>query len=136
MGDFFNHWLTRNVITVLGFALLAWVVWSGSHHERWQRAWRRFRSDRVGIISLAIVALYLAIGALEVAGALGLVLPAVTGIAPVLVPLAAVGLVLVMVGAVVVHLRRGDGLAGAAPAIVLGLLAVFVAWGRFGAYAF
>ena len=77
-----------------------------------------------------------AIGALEVAGARGLVLPAVTGIAPVLVPLAAVGLVLVMVGAVVVHLRRGDGLAGAAPAIVLGLLAVFVAWGRFGAYAF
>ena len=77
-----------------------------------------------------------AIGALEVLGALGLVLPALTGIAPVLVAVAATGLALTMAGAVVVHLRRGDGAAGAAPSAVLGLLAVVVAIGRFGPAAF
>jgi len=77
-----------------------------------------------------------AIGALEVLGAIGLVLPALTKIAPVLVPLAATGLVLTMAGAVVVHLRRGDGFGAAVPSLVLGLLSLFVAWGRFGAYAF
>ena len=45
------------------------------------------------------------IGFVEVLGAAGLILPAVTHIAPILVPLAAVGLVLVMVGAAIVHAR-------------------------------
>jgi hypothetical protein len=76
-----------------------------------------------------------AIGGLELAAAVGLVLPAATGIAPVLVPLAAVGLCLLMVGAAVVHVRRGE-----VPfvAVIAGLFAVsaFVAWGRFGPYAF
>lgn len=76
-----------------------------------------------------------AIGAAEVAGALGLVLPALLTIAPVLVPVAAAALAVVMAGAVVVHLRRKEASAVVAP-LVLGLLAVFVAWGRFGPYAF
>lgn len=75
-----------------------------------------------------------AVGALEILGALGLVLPGLTGIAPVLVPLAAVGLCLMMIGAIVVHVRMGDSLAHAAPAIILALLCAFVAWGRFGPY--
>lgn len=75
------------------------------------------------------------IGALEVLGAIGLVLPGVTGIAPILVPLAATGLALLMIGAIVVHARRGE--TQAIPVnVVLLLLAVFVAWGRFGPYAF
>jgi uncharacterized membrane protein len=77
-----------------------------------------------------------AIGAVEVLGALGLILPAVTGIAPVLVPLAAAGLAIVMVLAAIMHLRRGDGAAAVVPNIVLFALDVFVAWGRFGPYAF
>ena len=77
-----------------------------------------------------------AIGAVEVLGAVGLILPAVTGIAPILVPLAATGLAITMVLAAIMHLRRGDGLASIVPAVVLGLLCCFVAWGRFGAYAF
>lgn len=76
------------------------------------------------------------IGIVEVLGALGLVLPALFDIAPVLVPVAAIGLAAVMLGAVVVHLRRGEGIGAAAPALVLALLAGFVAWGRLGAYAF
>ncbi|MER7071368.1 DoxX family protein [Terrabacter sp. NPDC000476] len=75
------------------------------------------------------------IGVLEVLAAVGLVLPALTGVAPVLVPLAATGLVLVMVGAIVTHARRGE-----TPMIVVNVvllvLAAIVAWGRFGPYAF
>src|ERR1700761_5819114 len=39
------------------------------------------------------------IGAVEILGALGLILPAVTHVAPILVPLAAIGLIFVMAGA-------------------------------------
>ena len=71
------------------------------------------------------------IGALEVLGAVGLVLPAVTGIAPILSPLAAVGLALVMAAAAVVHVRRKET---PVPPIVLGVLALAVAVLRFGPY--
>ncbi|GAB1819459.1 DoxX family protein [Herbidospora sp. RD11066] len=74
-----------------------------------------------------------AIGAIEAVGALGLILPGVTGIAPVLVPLAATGLAIAMLGAVIVHVRRSE-IPQAAPAIVLLVLSAFVAWGRFGPY--
>ena len=53
-------------------------------------------------------ALVRAIGVLEVLGAVGLVLPPLTGIAPGLALVAAVGLLLVQVGGTVVHLRRGE----------------------------
>jgi len=48
------------------------------------------------------------IGAVEVAGALGLVLPWVTGIAVVLTPAAAIGLVLLQLGAARFHGRRKE----------------------------
>ncbi|MHA6779780.1 DoxX family protein [Pseudonocardia saturnea] len=76
-----------------------------------------------------------AIGALEVLAAVGLVLPAVTGVAPVLVPLAAVGIGLLMIGAAVVHVRR-DEVPFVGVLAVLLAAAAFVAWGRFGPYAF
>lgn len=75
-----------------------------------------------------------AIGLIEVLGAVGLILPGLTGIAPILVPLAATGLALAMLGAIVVHVRRGDGAGAAVPPLVIALLCVFVAWGRFGPY--
>ncbi|MFD9502954.1 DoxX family protein [Streptomyces sp. NPDC060035] len=75
------------------------------------------------------------IGALEVLGALGLILPAAFDVAPVLVGCAAVGLVVIMLGAAVLHSRRRE--AQAIPAnLVLLVLAAVVAWGRFGPYAF
>jgi uncharacterized membrane protein len=76
-----------------------------------------------------------AIGVVEVLGALGLVLPAMVNIAPVLVPWAAVGIAVTMLGAAVVHLRRGEAKALPANLVIL-LLAVVVAWGRFGTHAF
>jgi uncharacterized membrane protein YphA (DoxX/SURF4 family) len=69
------------------------------------------------------------IGALEVLGAIGVVLPALTGILPWLTPLAALGLVLLMAGAVYTHLRREEGSAVVPPAVLL-LLAALVAVGR------
>ena len=48
------------------------------------------------------------IGGVEVAGALGLILPWLTGIAPILTPAAAVGLALLQVGAAVFHGRRAE----------------------------
>jgi uncharacterized membrane protein YphA (DoxX/SURF4 family) len=75
------------------------------------------------------------IGSLEILGAAGLILPAATGIATWLTPLAAVCLAVTMVGAVVVHLRRKETNQIGMP-IVLGIIAVVIAWGRFGPYSF
>ncbi len=72
------------------------------------------------------------IGALEILGALGLVLPVLQHIAPVLPPLAACGLVVLQLVAIIVHLRRGER--AIVPNIVLLLLALFVALARFGAF--
>lgn len=69
------------------------------------------------------------IGILEILGAIGLILPAVTGILPWLTPLAAIGLALTMVGAIIVHIRRGE-YQSILINVVLLLLALFVAYGR------
>ena len=69
------------------------------------------------------------IGVCEVLGALGLILPGLLRIRPGLTPLAAAGLVIIMIGATVVSFL-GDGFATAMPALVVGLLAAFVAYGR------
>lgn len=73
------------------------------------------------------------IGAIEILGAIGLIVPVLTGILPVLTPLAAVGLALVQVGAIIVHLRRGE-FKGLPMNVVLLLLAAFVAVVRFLGY--
>jgi DoxX-like family len=49
-----------------------------------------------------------AIGAAEVAGAIGLIAPAATGIMPVLTPIAGAALSVLMSGAAVVHLQRDE----------------------------
>ncbi len=64
------------------------------------------------------------IGLAEVIGALGLVLPVLTGIAPVLSPIAGIALAVLMIGAVVTHVRRAEPFA---PALVLALLAAAAA---------
>lgn len=69
------------------------------------------------------------LGAVEILGALGLILPGLTRIQTGLTPLAASGLVIIMIGAVVVTIRT----MGIGPAIfpfVVGIIAAWVAWGR------
>lgn len=69
------------------------------------------------------------VGAIELLGGLGLVLPALTGIAPVLTLLAAIGLAIVMVAAIAVHVRLKDPVGQIAPALVLLLLLLLCIWG-------
>ncbi|AFZ68946.1 DoxX family protein [Deinococcus peraridilitoris] len=69
------------------------------------------------------------IGLAEVAGALGLILPALTPIRPNLTPLAALGLVAVMLLASAFYLTRGEGMM-VPMNLVLAALASFAAWGR------
>ncbi len=71
------------------------------------------------------------IGMIEVFGAIGLILPAATGILPILTPIAAVGLALTMVGALVTHIRRKDGMGETLPSVMMLLMSLFVAYGRF-----
>ena len=70
------------------------------------------------------------IGSLEILGAIGLILPAVTGILPWLTPVAAAGLALTMVGAMITHGRRGEYSSIGANLVLL-VLALFVVYGRF-----
>jgi hypothetical protein len=69
------------------------------------------------------------LGVSEVLGAVGLILPGLFGIRPGLTPLAAAGLVLIMIGATVITMATmGVGLA--LIPLLVGLLAAFVAYGR------
>ncbi|TWP50154.1 DoxX family protein [Lentzea tibetensis] len=69
------------------------------------------------------------VAALELAGAAGLILPRITGIAEPLTPAAAIGLAVVMVGAAISHSRLREPGAVAANLVLLALC-VFVAFGR------
>jgi DoxX-like family len=62
----------------------------------------------MGWIDTLPLRLVRAIGVLEVLGALGLILPPLTGIAPALALAAAIGFVLIQVGAISLHLSRGE----------------------------
>jgi hypothetical protein len=60
-----------------------------------------------------------AIGTVEVLGAIGLILPPLTGIASGLAFAAAIGFVLLQIGAIRVHLSRGDRQIGLNIALIL-----------------
>ena len=75
------------------------------------------------------------LGGAEFLGAIGLLAPALTGIAPILTPLAASGLAVITMGAMVVHLRRRE-YPMALMGMMLAAMSVFVAWGRFGPESF
>jgi hypothetical protein len=76
------------------------------------------------------VALVRFIGVVELAGALGMILPILTGILPWLTPLAAIGFVIIQILAIGMHARRGETAKTVALNLVLLALSVFVAWGR------
>ncbi|WP_375001341.1 DoxX family protein [Aeromicrobium sp. CTD01-1L150] len=81
------------------------------------------------------LALIRVVGILEVVAAVGLLLPPLLDVAPALAWLAAAGLAVIMAGAVVLHARRSEW-----PNVIvnlgLGLVAVFVVWGRTGPHPF
>lgn len=67
------------------------------------------------------------IGAAEVAGAVGLIVPAATDLAPILTPVAATALTVLMGGAVMTHAQRGESVM---PAAILAVLSAAVAAAR------
>lgn len=69
------------------------------------------------------------LGAVEVLGAIGLILPGLLRIRPVLMLLAACGLFIIMLGAVVLTLVSGN-VAPLPTPLVIGLLVAFVIYGR------
>jgi uncharacterized membrane protein YphA (DoxX/SURF4 family) len=69
------------------------------------------------------------IGASELLGGLGLLLPSILRIKPNLTPLAALGLAVVMVLAAIFHINRGEYSAIGMNALLIAL-ALFIAWGR------
>lgn len=70
-----------------------------------------------------------AIALVDIAGGLGLILPALTRIKPQLTVLAALGCIALQACAIVFHLSRGEAAAVPLNFAFLGL-ATFVAWGR------
>lgn len=69
------------------------------------------------------------IGVCEILGGLGLILPGLLRIKQYLTILAAIGLTIIMIGAVVIT-AMSTGLGGAIPAVIIGLLCAFIAYGR------
>jgi len=72
------------------------------------------------------------LGVLELLAAVGLVVPALVGIAPVMVPVTAVCWVLLMIGAMITHVRHDDGVKFVMVNLTYLVIAAFIAVGRFG----
>ena len=92
--------------------------------DRYREQAEQQHSDRALGLSRGLVTF---IGASEVAGSLGLVLPLATQVLPVLTPLAAIGLAVIMVFATRFHLKRGEPVS---MTIGLAVLCMVVAVGR------
>jgi uncharacterized membrane protein YphA (DoxX/SURF4 family) len=113
-------WIFASVLAAV--FLLAGMMKVAVHKEKllstmaWAKTWPELRLK--------------ALGAVEVLGAIGLILPRALDIAPVLTPVAAVGCAIVMFGATITHARMKD-YAGLAMPVVLLVLAIVVAAGRF-----
>ena len=110
-------WIAQGLVAVAvlsaGVTKLALPREKLAQKMHWAAAWPRGRIK--------------ALGAAEVAGALGLVLPLATGIAPMLTPIAAVCVAILMIGAIGTHRRLGEGFGAA---LVIGLLSAVIAAGR------
>ncbi|HEX8600595.1 MAG TPA: DoxX family protein [Chloroflexia bacterium] len=114
-------WVAQ-VLLALGFLI------AGANHA--------FRYDQIktqpGMSWVAAVPqpLMTFIGICEILGAVGVIVPALTGIWTWLTPLAALGLVLIMALAAGFHIRRGNETTNTIVNVVLPALAAFVAYGR------
>ena len=109
------------ILLALAFALSGWEkVFQPVEKLRARMNWARQVAP--GVTRL--------IGSLEIAGALGLIVPKATGYLPWLTLVAAVGLVLIMIGAILMHVRLHEAKVVRVPVVLL-LLALFIAVGYF-----
>jgi uncharacterized membrane protein YphA (DoxX/SURF4 family) len=116
-------WILQGLIAAM-FAMAGFMKLSKSRNDLMkQKDMNWVESVSSGNIKL--------IGLVELLAALGLIVPQLTGILPVLTPIAALGLILTMAGAMILHLKRGDGMKVVSRNIILMLVAGFIALGRF-----
>ena len=123
-----------NVVLWILAAVLA-VAFLGAGLMKVSRSKEQLAASGMGYVEDFSAGTIKLIGLVEILAAIGLILPGLTGVAPILVPLAATGLALLMVGAIITHVRRKE-MPMVLVNVVLLVLAVIVAWGRFGPYAF
>mgnify|MGYP005842705519 CR=1 FL=1 len=123
----------NSALWVAQVVLMAAFVLAGVSHLQYERTKERMDErtrQRLRWAEAVPPPLLTFIGICEILGALGLILPAVTGVLPVLTPLAATGLGVIMLLAILFHaVRREFPLI--AVNLVLLVLAAFVAYGRF-----
>lgn len=113
-------WVLQILLAIVN-ALHGWlyVVWSPAMQENMRK-----RSPKpLGLHP----AFRIFIGVAELLAAVGLILPAATGILPWLTPLAAAGFALIMASATVFHIKREEP---AIPSAILCVLAAVVAYMR------
>jgi uncharacterized membrane protein YphA (DoxX/SURF4 family) len=112
-------WISQ-VLLAIGFLFAGWMHAIRFQEAKKQMAWVRDVPEPLARL----------IGAAEILGALGLILPALTRILPWLTPLAASGLALLMILASAFHISRNEwrNLSSNLPLLAL---ALFVAVGRF-----
>lgn len=120
-----------NVVLWILQALLAAVMLMAGGMKALQGKEKLLEDPRMGWVGDYSDSTVRTIGALEVSAGIGLVLPWLLDIAPVLTPLAALGVVAVMIGAALTHRRRGE-MQMIVNNVVLGVVAIAVAVGRFG----
>lgn len=113
-------WVSQGVLATI--FLLSGVLKSTQSKER------MLATGQTGVVFFPLPVIRV-VAALELAGALGLILPTLTGTAPELTPLAATGLGVVMVGAAISHTRLREPRAVLVNVTLFGLC-VFVAVGR------
>ncbi|WP_410809274.1 DoxX family protein [Micromonospora sp. 067-2] len=92
------YWIVAGLLAVFYLYAGGKKVTQGQEQLRPMMGW----VDRVPM------SLVRTIGVLEVLGAVGLIMPPLSGIAPWLAIAAAIGLVLIQIGGIVVHLSRGE----------------------------
>jgi uncharacterized membrane protein YphA (DoxX/SURF4 family) len=122
--------MKKNTVLWIVQGLLAVVfLFSGGSKLAMSAAQLTEQAKAVGAVDLPI-AFVKFIGVCEILGAIGLVVPWLSGIQPRLTPTAAAGLLIIMIGATVLNLMSAIP-AIALLTVVLGLLAAFVAYSRF-----
>ncbi|WP_020139585.1 DoxX family protein [Streptomyces sp. 351MFTsu5.1] len=93
-----SYWIAAGLLALFYFYAGAMKVSRSRDQLRPMMAW----VDRIPLSAVR------ALGAVEILGATGLVLPPLTGIAPSLAMAAAIGFVLLQIGAIAVHLTGED----------------------------
>ena len=124
-----------NLALWIGAALLAAVALAGGVTKTFVPREKLAAAPGGGWTAQVGVGFLKSLGVLELLAAVGLVLPAVVGIAPALVPVTAVCWMLLMVGAMITHGRLGEARFVVLNSVYL-VLAAFIAWGRFGPESF